>query len=64
MPSPKETSVPTERVEARATTSLMGNWRCDQNVEHFPADIAGRADHRDFVSHGHPPVRRAIQLAA
>src|ERR1043165_2225323 len=27
MPSPNETSVPTERVDASATTSLKGNWR-------------------------------------
>ncbi len=44
--------MPTERVEASATTSLMGNCAFRENAQHLAADIAGRADDGDLVRHG------------
>ncbi len=30
---------------------VRGKFALIQDVEHFPSDIAGRADHCDFVTH-------------
>ena len=59
--------MPTERVEASATTSLTGKLALGQDDKHLAPDIAGRADHRDFEACHHeefllaPPPRETSQ---
>ena len=35
-----------------------GKLSLDQDIEHGPADIAGCSDHRDFIGHASPALRR------
>ena len=49
--SPKETSVPRERDEASATTSLTGKRRSARTSRHIAAHVAGGADDGDLEVH-------------
>ena len=54
--SPKETSWPTERSEASGHHLVDGEIALGEGLQHRPADIAGRTDHRNSVSHDTLPA--------